>query len=40
MKHYKVQRVDGVVDEDEVQARGEEDGGHHAPAWRRGGAPV
>ena len=30
--HYKDQRVDGVVDGDEVQARGDEEGGHRAPA--------
>ena len=36
-KHYKVQRVDGVVDEEEVQPRRDEDGGHLAPAPRRGG---
>ena len=37
-KHYKVQRDDRVVDGDEVQARGDGDDGHGAPAWRRGEA--
>ena len=36
-KNYKVQRLDEVVGEDEVQASDDEDGGHCAPAWRGGG---
>ena len=31
-KHYKVQWLDEVVDEEEVLARGDGDGGHGAPA--------
>lgn len=35
-KHYKVQRLEGVVGEDEVHAH-DEDGGPVPPVWWRGG---